>query len=380
MTDTHFTKQDTQAVKGLAALLLIIHHTLGVNPGVPAPLFSAGSDFWTVIGGVSKACVAVFLILSGYGMTEKARSAPGFGYRDVFRQLGRLYRVYWTAFVLLALWQVLRGGFASLAALYGAPDGEAPVRPLLWLLKDLLGLYDVGYDIGLRTPTLNAGTWFLGALLLCYLLFPLLLKAVRKGGIPAEIALLAASFAPWVWYLAAGDLNMHTDREIFYVFPFCLGMVLSRHGLLSRLKDLALRCRCRALLASAAGLILSLFLRQAVCLPADSLLALAMTAVMVCLVCVCRENRAAVRFFRGIGSLEAWIYYLHPVGLTLLAEISFYTTGCRVLATCVLCILIASGCSAVYRSLTGKRLPLPQGSAHSPAASGRLPSPSESDS
>ncbi len=375
MTDIRFTRQDTQAVKGLAALLLIIHHTLGVNPGIPAPLFSAGADFQTVLGGASKACVAVFLILSGYGMTEKARSAPGFGYRDVFSRLRRLYRVYWIAFVLLALWQVLRSGFASLIAVYGAPDGEAPLRPLFWLLKDLLGLHDIGYDFGLRSPALNAGTWFLGALLLCYLLFPLLLAAFRKGGIPAEAALLAVSFAPWIWYLAAGDLNMHTDREIFYVFPFCLGMVLSNRGILHRLKALALRRRLWMALGSLICLAPALILRQAVCLPADPVLALALLAVMICLVCVCPERRAVVRFFRGVGSLEAWIYYLHPIGLSLLAGISFYTTGCRVLATCVLCVLLASGGAAIDRIL-----PRRQESAHTRAVSGRSPSPSESDS
>ena len=373
MTEPCFTRQDTQAVKGLAALLLIIHHTLGVNPGVPAPLFAAGSDFWTVLGGASKACVAVFLILSGYGMTEKAGSAPGFGYRDVFRRIFRLYRVYWTAFVLLALWQVLRGGFGSLIAVYGAPDSEAPLRPLLFLLKDLLGLHDIGYDVGLRTPTLNAGTWFLGALLLCYLLFPLLREAVRKGGIPAEAALLAVSFAPWIWYLAAGDLNTHTDREIFYVFPFCLGMVLSRHGLLYRLKALALCRRGWTAAASMICLAAALLLRQAVCMPADPALALALIAAMICLVCICRETRAVVRFFRGVGSLEAWIYYLHPIGLTLLAGIGFYTIGCRVLATCALCTLIASGGAAINRTLPHRK-----GSAHSRSASGRSPSPSGS--
>lgn len=56
------TKQDTIAIKGIAILLMLWHHLFlsTVEYGVCANSFSS----------IAKLCVALFLFVSGYGLTK----------------------------------------------------------------------------------------------------------------------------------------------------------------------------------------------------------------------------------------------------------------------------------------------------------------------
>ena len=60
-----FTKSFTAANKGVALLLLLWHHLFGIA--------SEYGHFIQHLAGVSKVCVAIFLILSGYGLNEATR-------------------------------------------------------------------------------------------------------------------------------------------------------------------------------------------------------------------------------------------------------------------------------------------------------------------
>ncbi|MBQ3401680.1 MAG: hypothetical protein IJG61_09820, partial [Lachnospiraceae bacterium] len=63
--ESAFTLRMTQVMKGVAFIVMVIHHTIANNPGLPVgwtrgeiPLF---------IGTAAKVCVCLFTILSGYG-------------------------------------------------------------------------------------------------------------------------------------------------------------------------------------------------------------------------------------------------------------------------------------------------------------------------
>ena len=62
--ESFFTNQYTNISKGIALLLLLFHY-LGLNPELH--LFST-SGIANVIAEQCKVCVAIFLILSGYGL------------------------------------------------------------------------------------------------------------------------------------------------------------------------------------------------------------------------------------------------------------------------------------------------------------------------
>ena len=70
-----FSKQDTAVVKGIAALMLVCHHFfMGI---LPAPIDWANNELWTIAATLSKVCVAIFVILSGYGINESYKKWSG---------------------------------------------------------------------------------------------------------------------------------------------------------------------------------------------------------------------------------------------------------------------------------------------------------------
>ncbi len=63
-----FTKNDTLVAKGVAVIFLLIHH-LFYTTNYNFDAFIISKDRWVDIAKIGKICVAMFLILSGYGLS-----------------------------------------------------------------------------------------------------------------------------------------------------------------------------------------------------------------------------------------------------------------------------------------------------------------------
>ncbi len=61
-----FTVDYTVFVKGLAIILLLLHHYIGVDPN--ASIDISNISFKEIIYSLSKVCVSIFAIMSGYGI------------------------------------------------------------------------------------------------------------------------------------------------------------------------------------------------------------------------------------------------------------------------------------------------------------------------
>lgn len=103
-----FTRTDTKIMKGVAILLMLMHHLWGFperQPGgayaIQSPVFSQvlGKEWFAAVGQFGKICLPVFMFLTGYGMYRQYES----GKLSVERKIGRFYISYWkTASVMLA--------------------------------------------------------------------------------------------------------------------------------------------------------------------------------------------------------------------------------------------------------------------------------------
>lgn len=186
------TQQHTSVIKGLAIIAMILHH-----------LFYDHSEYGFFIqqlGLICKVCVAIFLFLSGYGLTIQFTKifCNGLGnivvaLKFLFNRYVKFYLSYWFIFIIFVPIGIYIFG-RDLSIPYG---NEYNI--LYNLLKDIIGIS--GFH------SYNITWWFNQLILKLYLFFPLLFILTRKK----SLGLLILTFS---------------YRYPEY-FPFILGMTIA---------------------------------------------------------------------------------------------------------------------------------------------------------
>lgn len=208
--DYQISKNDTDIMKGIAFCAMLIHH-LFLN-------FREQSLIAFKLALVCKACVAIFVFLSGYGLSVQFEKVLELAPMDnikqslifVARRLAKFYLNYWVIFILFVPLGVFAFGRTPEIA-YGSDN-------IAWnLLTDILGVRGMGsYNV----------TWWFNQLIIClYLLFPFLYLATKTRLIGAAFLVLF-----FIW-----------PKEIFrpvevvcsplstYLVVFFLGIYLARY-------------------------------------------------------------------------------------------------------------------------------------------------------
>ncbi len=102
----HLTKERTQLVKGIAVLMMLVHHLWGFPARVPDLTLA---DWQIQIGEAGKMCVAIFLFLSGYGLTIINRNKT-ISYADITDKIKRTYLLSWKIFFIFIPIGLIMGG------------------------------------------------------------------------------------------------------------------------------------------------------------------------------------------------------------------------------------------------------------------------------
>ena len=96
-----FTREDTRIVKGIAIILMLMHHLFAFPNRYPsdfsfAPTFSIyGTDFIVFLGQFGKICVALYMFLGGYGLFCQYRTG-----KKLHENIFKLYTNYWKIFFI----------------------------------------------------------------------------------------------------------------------------------------------------------------------------------------------------------------------------------------------------------------------------------------
>lgn len=200
---------DSTRLKGVALLLLLWHHLFYMGGTQYTEWHVAGIPVIQQTGLAAKVCVALFVLLSGYGLAVQATHKP-MGYGMFLRKrLKKLFINYWVMWLLFVPIGFLFFGW-TLQGIYG---NHAVVK----LLVNFLGLqYVFGYF------GLNPTWWFYSLIILLYLLFPLLyrLAASRRGALGLWVFSGIYMVAPLVPDVAALKV---------YLVCFITGVVWARH-------------------------------------------------------------------------------------------------------------------------------------------------------
>lgn len=95
-----FSRQDTKALKGVAILLMLMHHLLAFPDRLPIKyqyaVSAAALKQLTTVGSFGKICVYIFMFLGGLGLAKQIQ-AHRF---HLLKKIWGLYRVYWRVFLI----------------------------------------------------------------------------------------------------------------------------------------------------------------------------------------------------------------------------------------------------------------------------------------
>lgn len=172
-------------VRAIAAILIVITHFN--NPYMIGHPVFAYEPFGIYIGGLG---VSLFLIISGAALMYTYGESEKLNYRHFYykRFIG-IYPMFWIAFIIANAYLFLRNG--------GHVFANAPKWTLIFSVLGIDGLV-----ANTSLPTFyTLGEWFLGFILIFYVVFPLLRYGVKKhplitGSVAIALYALTLYFHP----------------------------------------------------------------------------------------------------------------------------------------------------------------------------------------
>lgn len=233
MTDYPFDKRQTNIAKGVATLLLLWHHLFYAHPNVYKRftslwMYTDSMPMEAQISRMCKVCVATFLLLSGYGLLKSwesraRRTLGGEPYKMSVKQqllfvknhLIKLMSDYWLIFVI----------FVPMGLCFGFNFWEKYQHSIRYAVTDFFGL---AYFF--NTPTMNDTWWFMSAIIVLYLIFPLLMRAMRWSPEALVVVSFIAMKSTWLTELP------YVGKLFIWIPPFVLGMYFAHVNGLARIE------------------------------------------------------------------------------------------------------------------------------------------------
>ena len=221
-----FTKEETNFCKGIAIVMMLFHHLFNdfeEYAGYIVDYRPFTPDRLTFLALLCKVCVAVFVFLSGYGITFVYHKT--FGGREpekkelvafTWNRYWKLMAGYWFIFILALLCQPLG---RTIADAYGTATKDI----IFYFVIDFLGLSYL-----FSTPTLNPTWWYMSLAIFIIFVMPLIIRLMRRYGALTVVAVLTGGV-----YLL-GTANPST----FYLFSLLLGAACMETGFFHKLTQI----------------------------------------------------------------------------------------------------------------------------------------------
>lgn len=180
MNTYKFSKEDTLCVKAAAIILMLFHHLFAFPDKLTAGAtlnslytLSDGKTLEYILGDFGKLCVALFMMLSGYGIYLSYRNNSSDISKTIIKRIKNAYIKYWQIFII----------FIPLGAIIGAKN----ISPLFsdWV-KNFFAI----------DTTFNNEWWFMTIYLMILCFFPLIIKWVdRKNANPWTDMIILIAFS-----------------------------------------------------------------------------------------------------------------------------------------------------------------------------------------
>lgn len=297
MNNKRFTINDTLVLKGIAIFVMLYHHSYPNNPGFSLNMIQnleGNIDFNMILAGACKICVPLFTILSGYGIAESYKENQ---HRDIKKtllfilsKLFRLYSAYWIC--MLFIFFSFFSKSVDLSSYYG--------NGFLFIINIIFDFFGVAYLT--KTPSIITTGWYMSAIIVYYVFFPILYILCKK----LKYFCLLIFYIPWIVYLYANNIEMHTDWWLFYLFSFVLGITLSQQNFLNRIMQY--ENYIAKIIISISLFVVVFIIRVYITLPIDPFLSLSIIIIYICLFSNSKIFCNIFRFF-GQNSTNMWLIH-----------------------------------------------------------------------
>lgn len=222
-----FTKEESLALKSVAVLLIIMHHSISgtsVYWGFALNFFPFSESQVNHIGAYCKICVGIFAFISGYGIAKKCQNSK----KTIAQQAISQYISSMTAF-----WPVFAICILVTAAINGRPftvyAGNFPLQSLMNFLLDGLGIAKL-----MGTPNLDGSWWYLSAMTVFCFVIPLFQVAIRRmGWLMPTFVLIAFPRLIGMGYLPGAD-----TLPFYFLMAVLAGVIFAEYDLFERIDTL----------------------------------------------------------------------------------------------------------------------------------------------
>ena len=233
--ETFFTKKDTMATKGFAIFLLLFHHLFYASPEFSINIL--GVNVFNKLAIASRVTVAIFIILSGYGLTESTKNKKLGILRFYYKRYSKLFVSYWVIFLIF----VPIGVFVFGRTIHSVYGNHSYIK----LIVEFFGLQEFVFGHGY-----NPTWWFMSAIILLYALFPLLYFLIKRY-----------SWLPLVLLARIMFSEIHMSE---WLLPFGIGIFLSLHltpKWQERIKRFLFTSKTKAILLLISLIVIAIYLR-----------------------------------------------------------------------------------------------------------------------
>ncbi|OWF77582.1 hypothetical protein B4900_16125 [Yersinia rohdei] len=190
-----FTKKETNYIKGIAIILMLMHHLFAFPDRIPhdatiinsLPFIGANVDSY--LANFGKICVAIFLFISGYGFAFKNKI--NFNYS--IEKLKKLYFSFWLVFIIF-----IPIGFVFI-------NNDWSDSTPLKLAKNILGI----------TSNYNGEWWFIRL----YVIYVLALPLISRLNYLVLLAIAPLSILVGYYFQSSGGISVF----LIWLYPFLIG-------------------------------------------------------------------------------------------------------------------------------------------------------------
>ena len=170
-----FSNKDSIEIKGIAIILMMIHHCFGSVDRFEAyniSFFPFTDSQFIKIASSFKMCVSLFAFITAYGLTQSLKVAVKNQnmYQWYSKRFIKLFSGYWFAVIVMSIVCEIFGHYTSKIFF-----DEGVIRGVFYLILQFFGLSSI-----LGTPMLIGTWWYIGAAVVFVLVIPLIWRISQE--------------------------------------------------------------------------------------------------------------------------------------------------------------------------------------------------------
>ena len=203
------TKDNTLTIKGIAILMMVIHHLWGWPNNIPELDMPA---YLVIIGKACKLCVAIFMVLSGYGLAKSSNGNVSWN-----QQIQRVYKLYCN------FWKI-----------------AIPFYTIGWLVHYYtFDMFAFCGNMSGFIQTYNREWWYIPIYAFMLLSFPFLyrLVAIQRYGLYLGLSVCVLSRFLTLFVPFDGVICCNLYYYLYYLSCFIIGLLMALYSLDDIFKD-----------------------------------------------------------------------------------------------------------------------------------------------